>query len=62
MSLHGEPTMPPAPTSCGRTNGLLGQRYLLHEANPPVSRRQAADQLAELRPDADWTVKGSSTR
>jgi hypothetical protein len=37
---------------------VLGQRYLLHEANPqPVSRQQAAEMLAELQPDANWGVK-----
>ena len=37
---------------------VLGQRYLLHEHRPqPLSWRQAADQLAELRPDAGWTPK-----
>jgi hypothetical protein len=37
---------------------VLGQRYLLHEANPqPVSRQQAAQMLAELQPDAKWGVK-----
>lgn len=37
---------------------VLGQRYLLHEARPqPLPRRQAAEQLAELRPDAGWTTK-----
>ncbi|SDD80613.1 FHA domain-containing protein [Actinokineospora iranica] len=36
----------------------LGQRYLLHEANPqPVSRQQVAEVMAELRPDANWSVK-----
>lgn len=37
---------------------VLGQRYLFHEALPqPLSWRQAAVQLAELQPDADWTGK-----
>lgn len=37
---------------------VLGQRYLLHEHRPqPLSWRQAADQLAELQPDAGWTPK-----
>ncbi|MBB5801868.1 hypothetical protein F4560_001636 [Saccharothrix ecbatanensis] len=37
---------------------VLGQRYLLHEANPqPVSRQHAAQVLAELQPDANWSVK-----
>ncbi|WP_033443139.1 FHA domain-containing protein [Saccharothrix sp. NRRL B-16314] len=37
---------------------VLGQRYLLHEANPqPVSRQHAAQVLAELQPDANWSAK-----
>ncbi|GGP55183.1 FHA domain-containing protein [Saccharothrix coeruleofusca] len=37
---------------------VLGQRYLMHEANPqPVSRQQTAQVLAELQPDATWSVK-----
>lgn len=37
---------------------VLGQRYLLHEHRPqPLSWRQAADQLAELQPEAGWTPK-----
>lgn len=37
---------------------VLGQRYLLHDADPhPLSWRQAAHQLAELQPDAGWTAK-----
>ncbi|QFZ19737.1 FHA domain-containing protein [Saccharothrix syringae] len=37
---------------------VLGQRYLLHEANPqPVSRQHAAEILHELQPDAGWGVK-----
>ncbi|MGH3615530.1 MAG: FHA domain-containing protein [Pseudonocardia sp.] len=37
---------------------VLGQRYLLHEMSPqPLPWRQAADQLAELQPDAGWTIK-----
>jgi hypothetical protein len=38
---------------------VLGQRYLLHEPNPqPLTWRQAADQLAELRPPASqWSAK-----
>jgi hypothetical protein len=35
---------------------VLGQRYLLYEAEPrPLSYRQAAAQLKELRPDGRWT-------
>ena len=37
---------------------VLGQRYLRHDAHPqPLAWRQAADQLAELDPDAGWTAK-----
>lgn len=37
---------------------LLGQRYLLHEADPqPLTRQQTADQLAELQPDKGWTAR-----
>lgn len=37
---------------------VLGQRYLRHDAHPqPLAWRQAADQLAELYPDAGWTPK-----
>jgi hypothetical protein len=37
---------------------VLGQRYLLHEANPqPLARQQVAGILAELQPDANWSVK-----
>ena len=38
---------------------VLGQRYLLHEPNPqPLTWRQAADQLGELRPPASqWSAK-----
>lgn len=36
---------------------VLGQRYLRHEANPrPLSWRQTAEQLAELRPGGRWTA------
>lgn len=37
---------------------VVGQRYLLHEAGPrPLTRQQAADQLADLQPDRGWTAK-----
>jgi hypothetical protein len=38
---------------------VLGQNYLLHEPNPqPLTWRQAADQLGELRPPASqWSAK-----
>jgi hypothetical protein len=62
LSRHEDVTQPPR---IWRLTGderlvlvVLGQRYLLHEARAqPLAWRQAADQLAELRPDAGWTVK-----
>ncbi|MCK2241285.1 MULTISPECIES: FHA domain-containing protein [unclassified Crossiella] len=37
---------------------VLGQRYLLHEAYPtPLSWRQAAEHLTEIRPAEEWTSK-----
>ncbi|HEX6359410.1 FHA domain-containing protein [Actinophytocola sp.] len=37
---------------------VLGQRYLLHEADPqPMGRQQTADQLIELQPEAGWTAR-----
>jgi hypothetical protein len=37
---------------------ILGQRYLLHEANPqPVARSEVADAMTELRPGSEWNVK-----
>lgn len=37
---------------------VLGQRYLWHDFHPqPLTWQQAADQLAELQPDAGWTAK-----
>jgi hypothetical protein len=37
---------------------ILGQRYLLHEANPqPVARSEVADAMSDLRPDSEWNVK-----
>lgn len=37
---------------------VLGQRYLLHEANPqPLSKQHAAEVLAELRPGTRWRAK-----
>ncbi|GAA0610307.1 hypothetical protein GCM10010174_29620 [Kutzneria viridogrisea] len=37
---------------------VLGQRYLLHEVYPnPLSWRQAALHLNEIRPDEEWTHK-----
>ncbi|MBB5957241.1 hypothetical protein FHS29_003834 [Saccharothrix tamanrassetensis] len=59
---HGAPTQPPRRWRLTEEERLLlvvlGQRYLLHEASPqPISRQQAAEVLAELRPDANWSVK-----
>ncbi|MFC0113927.1 FHA domain-containing protein [Kibdelosporangium aridum] len=37
---------------------VLGQRYLLHDPGArPLTWQQAADQLAELRPEVAWTAK-----
>lgn len=37
---------------------VLGQRYLLHEANPqPIGRQHVAETMAELQPDSAWDVK-----
>ncbi|GAA1341199.1 FHA domain-containing protein [Saccharothrix algeriensis] len=59
---HGAPTQPPRRWRLTEDERLLlvvlGQRYLLHEAGPqPVSRQQAAEVLAELQPEANWSVK-----
>jgi hypothetical protein len=59
---HTEPTQPPRVWKLSPDERLaltvVGQRYLLHELHPlPLSWRQAADQLAELQPDAGWTGK-----
>ncbi len=61
-SYHGDPTQLPRIWRLQRDERLalivLGQHYLLHEAHPhPLSWRQAADQLAELQPEAGWTAK-----
>lgn len=37
---------------------VLGQRYLMHEANPqPLARQHVAEVMAELRPDEAWSHK-----
>ncbi|MFC5832681.1 FHA domain-containing protein [Nonomuraea insulae] len=42
---------------------VLGQRYLLYEEGPrPLSYRQAAEQLAYLRPDGDWRERRIENR
>ncbi|MFC0108394.1 FHA domain-containing protein [Kibdelosporangium aridum] len=61
-SRHLDPTHPPKTWRLDPTERLalvvLGQRYLLHEARPqPLSWTQAANQLAHLQPDANWTAK-----
>ncbi|MGH3821571.1 MAG: FHA domain-containing protein [Pseudonocardiaceae bacterium] len=61
-SRHSDPTQLPRIWRLQKDERLalivLGQHYLLHEAHPhPLSWRQAADQLAELQPDARWTAK-----
>ncbi len=62
MPLHADPTQPPRTWRLTEDERLvlvvLGQRYLLHEARPaPLSWRQTADQLAEIRPGSEWTAK-----
>jgi hypothetical protein len=59
---HSDPTQPPRVWRLSNEERLalvvLGQRYLLHETRPaPLPWRQAADQLAQLQPDAGWTTK-----
>jgi hypothetical protein len=60
---HSRATIAPAtwPLSAEEKLALvvLGQRYLLHEPNAqPLTWRQAADQLGELRPPASqWSAK-----
>lgn len=37
---------------------ILGQHYILREPNPkPLTWKEAAQHLAELRPDQNWTAK-----
>ncbi|WP_236808921.1 FHA domain-containing protein [Amycolatopsis albispora] len=62
ISRHQEVTEPPRTWRLSGDERLalivLGQRYLLHEARPqPLPWRQAADQLAELRPGQNWGPK-----
>jgi hypothetical protein len=62
QSRHRDVTQPPRSWRLDEQERLvlivLGQRYLLHEARPqPLTWRQAAEQLAELRPDEGWTAK-----
>jgi hypothetical protein len=59
---HQDVTQPPRAWRLSAEEKLvlivLGQRYLLHEAQPqPLTWRQTADQLAELRPTDGWTAK-----
>lgn len=59
---HDTTTQPPKLWRLSKDERLLlvvlGQRYLLHEANPqPVARKQAAQMLGELQPDANWSIK-----
>lgn len=57
---HADPTRPPRTWSLTRDDRLaliaVGQRYLYHDFHPqPLAYKQAAEQLAELDPDAKWT-------
>ncbi|MGW0521311.1 FHA domain-containing protein [Crossiella sp. NPDC003009] len=59
---HGASTSPPHTWALTPAEKLalvvLGQRYLLHELYPnPLSWRQAAEHLKEIRPEEDWTQK-----
>lgn len=57
---HADPTRPPRTWSLTRDDRLaliaIGQRYLYHDFHPlPMGYKQAAEQLAELDPEAGWT-------
>ncbi|WP_405059362.1 hypothetical protein OG474_42470 [Kribbella sp. NBC_01505] len=57
-----DPTQPPRSWKLSADERLVltvvGQRYLLHDLHPlPLSWRQAADELAEIVPDAGWSPK-----
>jgi FHA domain len=59
---HTADTDPPRPYALTLDEQLmlvvLGQHYLLREPNPkPLTWREAARQLAQLRPDAGWSAK-----
>jgi hypothetical protein len=59
---HADDTEPPQPHQLSDDERLilvvLGQRYLLHDPSPqPLTWLQAAAQLSELQPDAEWTHK-----
>src|SRR2546423_2646501 len=59
---HDAVTMPPKRWHLTADEHLLlvvlGQRYLLHEANPqPASRQHVAQILAALQPDVNWSAK-----
>lgn len=61
-SRHGDDTDPPQPYTLTAEEQLmlvvLGQYYLLREPNPkPLTWKEAARQLDELRPDDGWTAK-----
>jgi hypothetical protein len=59
---HSDDTDPPRPHALTQDEQLmlvvLGQHYLLREANPkPLTWKEAAAQLAELQPEAGWSPK-----
>lgn len=61
-SRAGDVTDPPRPYPLSPDEQLilvvLGQHYLLHVPHPkPLTWKEAAQQLAQLRPDAGWTAK-----
>ncbi|GAA2825876.1 FHA domain-containing protein [Crossiella cryophila] len=62
LTQHGASTRPPNTWALSPAEKLalvvLGQRYLLHELYPnPLSWRQAAEHLNEIRPGEKWTHK-----
>lgn len=59
---HGAATEPPRRWRLTDDERLvlvvLGQRYLMHEANPqPLARQHVAEVMAELRPGEQWSHK-----
>lgn len=56
---HGDATRPPRVWTLTDAERLaLGRRYLLHEPRPqPLTWRQTAAQLADVRPGEGWTDK-----
>jgi hypothetical protein len=62
LSRPGHETVPPKrwrlTTEERQVLTVVGQRFLLHDPQPqPLSRQQAAAELAALQPRANWTIK-----